>query len=136
VANLIDWSNKLSVSVDSIDVQHKKLIDLINELNASMAQGKSNEVMEHILNELINYTSYHFQHEETMMRKHNYPGYSAHKAEHDGLVKIAVDLQHEFNSGQTRISLGVMKYLKAWLHDHILGTDMKLGVYMSARDAA
>ncbi len=41
---LIDWDKSLSVNVEEIDQQHKKLIAMINELNEAMRNGKGKEV--------------------------------------------------------------------------------------------
>ncbi|MCP5043131.1 MAG: hemerythrin, partial [bacterium] len=42
--NLIDWSDDLSVGVDSVDEQHKKLVNMINALNASLTKGEESAV--------------------------------------------------------------------------------------------
>lgn len=36
---LIEWNDSFSVKIDSIDEQHKKLVDLLNSLNEEMVQG-------------------------------------------------------------------------------------------------
>lgn len=37
---LIQWNESLSVGVVEIDRQHRKLVELINDLNNAMRQGK------------------------------------------------------------------------------------------------
>ncbi len=136
MATLIKWSDRLSVSFDQIDNEHKKLIDIINELNDGMAAGKSNDVLGKVLDNLIQYTAFHFKNEETMMQKYGYPDYDKHKAEHDELVKTAVELQTTFRAGTSRIGVQVMSFLKDWLQTHIKGTDMQLGAFLSQKQAA
>lgn len=131
MAKLIEWEDKLSVSVDSIDEEHKVLIGLVNELNDAMLEGRGNEIMGHVLDELIKYTATHFAHEEQMMQERDYPDYVMHKTEHDLLVGAVVELQKKFEAGQSRISIEVMRFLKEWLQTHILGTDMRLGAFLS-----
>ncbi|MGI6102630.1 MAG: hypothetical protein ACOYET_09155 [Bacillota bacterium] len=38
---LIQWSDELSVGVRELDAQHQRLIQMINELNEAMLQGKA-----------------------------------------------------------------------------------------------
>lgn len=70
------------------------------------------------------------------MRKSAYPGYAAHKKEHDDLVKTAVDLQAKFKSGETRLSVDVLRFLRNWLTTHIQGTDRTLGVFCIEKKVA
>lgn len=41
----INWSDKLSVGVQQMDMQHKRLVELINELYEAMNSGKGNDVL-------------------------------------------------------------------------------------------
>ncbi len=133
---LISWSDKLSVTIDSIDDQHKELVRMVNDLNAAMGDGRANDVMGKILKDLINYTVTHFQHEETLMTKHAYPGFAKHKKEHENLVEKVLALQGKFEAGEARMTIEVMMFLKNWLTAHIQGTDKELGVFLSSRQAA
>lgn len=76
---LITWNENYSVKVKQFDDQHKKLIDMINELHDAMKVGKGKDVMEKILAGLIQYTVTHFANEERLMKQHNYPDYEQHK---------------------------------------------------------
>lgn len=138
MANLITWSDKLSVSVNSIDNQHKELVNMINDLSNAVTagSGKGNEIIGDILKRLINYTASHFKHEESLMRTHNYPDFAKHKQEHDHLVKKVLDLQQKFESGNARMTIEVMMFLKNWLTKHIQGTDTKLGQFLSEKKVA
>ena len=51
---LITWSSMFSVGVAEIDNQHKKLVELINQLNDAMHAGKGADVMGKVLSELVN----------------------------------------------------------------------------------
>jgi hemerythrin-like metal-binding protein len=75
--------------------------------------------------ELINYTKEHFSSEEELMQQHNYPGYLAHKAEHDRLVKEAGALMEKHQSGAMSLSIETSTFLKKWLTNHILVVDKK-----------
>ena len=124
---LISWSSMLSTGISEQDTQHKKLIDLINQLNDAMQAGHGNDVMGKVLSELVNYTVFHFGYEEKLMAQHKYEDTPAHKVEHAKFVQTAGDLKKKFDSGSAVISVEIMNFLRDWLTNHIMKTDKKLG---------
>ena len=124
---LITWNNMLSTGVTEQDNQHKKLIDLINQLNDAMQAGKGSEVLGKVLAELVNYTVFHFGYEEKLMAQHKYEDTPAHKAEHSKFVQTAGDFKKKFDSGTAVVSVEIMNFLRDWLTSHIMKTDKKLG---------
>jgi hemerythrin len=120
---IMEWNESLSVRVNEIDDQHKKLIGLINQLHDAMRAGQGKQALEGTLQELAAYTVYHFQNEEKYMQKFNYPGYLRHKGEHAAFVKKVTDFQKDFASNRLGISLELMNFLKDWVNRHIKETD-------------
>ncbi len=126
----IKWGDQYSVNVNTIDSQHKKLVTLINQLHNAMSSGKARDVQAGILNQLINYTQKHFSYEEKILKESNFPGYLAHKFEHDNLTKKVIAFQKELLDGNTSISIELMQFLKKWLVNHILETDKKYSEHL------
>ncbi len=124
---LITWSNMLATGVKEIDEQHKKLIDLINQLNDAMHAGKGHEALAKVLSELVSYTLYHFGTEERLMGQHHYEDSPAHKSEHHKFVATVGDFKKKFDSGSAMISVEIMNFLRDWLSNHIMKTDKKFG---------
>jgi hemerythrin len=127
---LITWSDRYSVGLSEIDDQHQKLIDLLNELHAAMLAGKGAAVLGKTLEGLAFYTTTHFAHEERLMKRHAFPGYAEHKAEHDKLVMQVRQLQADFRSGKACISQEVMTFLQHWLISHIMSVDKKYSEHL------
>ncbi len=125
---LITWSNMFSTTISEQDNQHKKLIDLINQLNDAMQAGKGAAVMGKVLSELVNYTVFHFSYEEKLMALHKYEDTPAHKLEHSKFVQTAGDFKKKFDSGNAVVSAELMTFLRDWLTGHIMKTDKKLGL--------
>jgi hemerythrin-like metal-binding protein len=126
---LIDWGLKLSVGIEKIDEQHKKLIDLINELNAAMRNKQAKTVLANILTELSKYTKTHFQTEEVYFKTFNYPETKAHIVEHENFIKKISDFQESLKADDACLSIEIMKFLRDWLVNHILKTDMQYKVF-------
>lgn len=130
---LISWSDSLSVKVKQFDDQHKKLVDMVNQLFDAMKAGKGNQVMGDILKSLIQYTQTHFAAEERIMKQYGYPDFEAHKKEHNTLVMQVLDLQKQFQEGKAVLTQNVMTFLRDWLSKHIQGDDKKYGVYLNGK---
>ena len=121
----INWNDSFSVGVSSIDTQHKKLCDLVNQLHAAMGSGKGNEAIKKIIIETVQYTQQHFAFEENYMKSINYPQFAAHKLLHDNLTKKAAELKQQVEENKRLNIIQVSNFLKDWLQNHILKEDKK-----------
>lgn len=133
---LMDWSPGFSVNVKQFDEQHKKLVAMVNQLHEAMKVGKGGEVLGPILNSLISYTASHFADEERLMQQHGYPDLVKHKAEHDKLTKQVLDLQKQYQTTKSALSMSVMSFLRDWLINHIQGEDKKYGPFLNGKGVA
>lgn len=121
---LIEWTNELSVGINSIDEQHKKLVNMINALNDAMQTGGSNELLGKIFTGLAAYTQKHFAYEENMFAEFGYSDAEEHKRQHNELIAQVVELKERFmENPQGTISNDLMQFLKRWLTNHIMRTD-------------
>lgn len=130
---IMEWSPAFSVKVKKFDDQHKKLVELLNQLHDAMKAGQGSAMLGVVLQSLITYTATHFKDEEQVMQANGYPDLAHHKAEHEKLVKQVLDLQKKFQSGGSVLTLTVMSFLKDWLITHIQGEDKKYGVFLNAK---
>jgi hemerythrin len=128
---LMQWNDKLSTGVATVDADHKKLVAMVNELYDGVVAGHGKDVVGKVLDGLISYTAEHFAREERYFAQSNYPDAVAHKKEHADLVKQVLEVQAKFKAGATSsLSLEVMNFLKTWLVKHIQGSDKKFGPHL------
>jgi hemerythrin-like metal-binding protein len=133
-ANLIfPWQPKYSVGIAQIDAQHQGLIKLINDLHTAMGAGQGKETAGKILDELVRYTEVHFNYEEGMLRLKGYSQLAAHQATHKKLTVQVVELREKYRSGKLMLSMEVMRFLKDWLADHIMGHDHKYAAELNGK---
>ena len=130
---LFPWDDSFSVKIGLIDMQHKKMVGMINELHRAMVGGKGKKNLSSILSGLIDYTREHFITEEILMQAHAYPEFLTHKLEHQKLTKTVVGLQRRFRSNEAGLTIEVMEFLKDWLRNHILGSDKRYAPYLNAK---
>lgn len=125
---MIEWDSKYELGIGSIDGQHKKLVDLINELaelledaiNGSDIYDKVIELMKG----LKDYTVYHFKYEEDLFDKYAYPFKEIHKNEHAKLIKELEEFDiYSLDEDQVGNGNKLLKFLISWLFKHISGSD-------------
>ncbi len=127
----IVWDKILSVGIDEIDEDHRKLVGIFNVLNHAVRDGESADYLAAILEELINCTVWHFSHEARLMLKYRYPESEQHQSEHRDLIQTARELQQEVLQGDHPMSNEHLEALERWLTVHILTADGRLGTYLS-----
>jgi hemerythrin-like metal-binding protein len=131
---IMQWNEKMSVGVAALDNDHKKLVDLVNQLYDAIQAGKGNDALGKILDGLINYTVFHFKNEEQLFAKTGYPASEGHKKEHEDLTKQVLAVQAKFKSGAAgTLTLEVMNFLRNWLITHIQGSDKKYGPHLNGK---
>lgn len=130
---LINWSTIYSVNVKEIDLQHQKLVALINTLHDGMKAGKGKEVMSKVLKDLADYTKFHFGYEEKLFDQLKYPDTMIHKRQHADLVKQVTDYITKFEKGETLLTMQLMNFLKDWLMNHIAKTDKNYSAFFNSK---
>ncbi|EFC46050.1 predicted protein [Naegleria gruberi] len=104
------YDDSFCVGNAEINEQHKKLFELINALDANRTCGTT-------LKTLLDYVVMHFKTEEDLFAKHAWSESAAHKEIHDKFVQDAL--------GLTSVGDAEMQFIRQWLVDHIMGSDMK-----------
>ena len=116
---LFAWKDSYSVKNTTLDLQHKKLIDLINRLHDAMMSGCGKTVVGAVLTELVSYTNTHFADEERRMLACGFSELAAHKQAHDVFAKQAREYLEQYRNGSITISGELLRALKDWLVNHI-----------------
>ncbi|MFN3603893.1 MAG: methyl-accepting chemotaxis protein, partial [Leptonema sp. (in: bacteria)] len=82
----ISYSKIFSTEIKRIDEHHEKLFSLFNkslEIIYSTDMENWNQKFQTVMVELYDYTVYHFNYEEELMKKYQYPNYEAHRKAHE-----------------------------------------------------
>lgn len=119
----LTWNDSFNTHVAIIDQQHRKLVNLVNDLSSAMKVGKSKDVIEDVLSVLVNYTKTHFATEERLMKQVGFSGLSAHAAIHAEFIQKVADFEQKVKTGSAVVSIEILDFLSKWIVDHIKGAD-------------
>jgi methyl-accepting chemotaxis protein/hemerythrin len=135
--SVIIWTERFKTGISIIDSQHRILVGMINQVHEASLEkdpAHKNLVLKIDLQHLIEYTIYHFETEEKLLKEINFPGLAAHHEEHEKLKKEVMDFVDQFNRGEEIIE-SLLKFLKYWLQFHILKTDMEFVAEVKKHEA-
>ena len=126
------WKDSLLIGVPQIDIQHRKLVAMMDILMKASMQGKGRTEIEGTLNFALKYTLEHFRDEESFQVEYSYPGYKEHKKIHDDFTKDIIALADEYKKLGPSIALtGKLNHsLVDWVINHISTEDKKLGEHI------
>lgn len=129
-----NWDKSLETGNLLIDEQHKSLINAINEMLDACSQGKGRNEVGKTLNFLQDYVIKHFNDEEKLQLKSNYPDFKAHKEKHEAFKKTVKEIADEFNKDGASIQLvaKVNSSVAGWLITHIKSEDKKVAIHIKA----
>lgn len=131
--DLIIWRETFETGYLRVDNQHKHLVKLINDLFNHMS-AKNNEVqIRRIFLELYDYTVTHFTMEEMLMKEFEFPDYLKHKDEHSQFIIQIKDFKEKFMSGEAKVNVKLLNFLKEWLLKHIMGTDIDTFAFITKK---
>ena len=131
----IQWNDGLSISLESIDIQHKKWIEHYNEVVETIESNKDKAHIAKTLGFLSDYTNTHFAAEEDYMEKNQYPGLQEHKVKHAALRQTVADLIQDFDEEGVTSALAdaIETLLGNWLIQHIQQVDQLFGKFMQEK---
>ncbi|MDA8391183.1 MAG: bacteriohemerythrin [Gammaproteobacteria bacterium] len=115
------WDPSLSVGIDVIDSQHKRIVEYINELSDAMGR-KDRTAVGAILDGMIDYTLTHFTFEESLMERAGYPILREHKLVHESFAKRMREHKKHFTDGGD-VTRQLFADLQMWLTNHIKRDD-------------
>lgn len=111
-----------------IDRHHERLVGLLSRTHDEFITGVPN--LGPTLDELLDYTKYHFKSEELWMLDGRYPAIIGHKKEHIFFLAKVTQLREAYHSGKEFLSLEMLQFLEAWITSHILKTDAEFGKFL------
>lgn len=121
------WNEKYRIGVEEIDTQHKKLFEIAGKIYELLVNefysDKYDKIIE-LVQELKDYTVYHFKYEEEYQQKIGYKKFFTHKVEHDDFIEKIneVDLT-DIDEDHDQYLVDILEFVVKWIDEHILEKD-------------
>ena len=129
----MEWKKEYDIGIDSIDTQHRKLVDTISRLEACITTDAQNKEMGRALKFLVEYTHTHFSDEESYMQKVSYPAFERQKTLHKEFTQRLVDVLLKLKNEGIIQPQELIDFLMDWWVNHILDEDKKIALHVSGQ---
>ena len=129
---MFTFTNDCLIGVPEIDDEHKRLFELIGEVDAAIKTDMDSVLTAMaLLNELKQYAITHFAHEEAYMESIKDPELPRQQKEHQAFVDKVNSYRFSDITDETArvLVLELLDYLSKWLMSHILGSDIMIGQF-------
>ncbi len=135
--DMFAFTDKYKTGIEMVDDEHRRLFEIIAEtkdvIDSQFLADKYDHIM-NLLDQLREYTEFHFKDEEVLMEKIGYPGLEAQKRAHAAFVERLVEIDFKdldnMDDNQQEYLLELIQFLVSWLSNHILGMDKKIGDFV------
>lgn len=130
----LPWRTEYEVGIEVLDTEHKRLVTIVNTLYHNMIPGMSDSCFTGMIQSLIDIAGLHFRHEEELWTDTGYPEADAHHRHHVELLRMIESYRDVIaDRKDPEQSLENMRFLRAWVMDHIKADDMRLAQYLNER---
>lgn len=120
---IVSWSPELSVGVDTLDADHRHLVDTINDVFDALLRGSTSSATHKAIADLGCYVKEHFSREEAWMAEHAFPEFEAHQKEHQAFCGHITRLQQLSGQYDEQIAVELLIVLRDWMLGHITNSD-------------
>ena len=121
----MQWSESYSVGVSELDLQHQKLIGMINRLISATGTNQiHSETITSLLDEMTRYVQIHFSTEERLMSNNGFEAFDEHKVQHLGFQTRIAEFYNSMGKDPKETADELLEYLREWWDHHILEEDM------------
>jgi hemerythrin-like metal-binding protein len=121
----MDWDGSLELGDAMIDRQHRRLVELINDVHDVCASPERADEIMRCITDMFLYAKEHFFDEEGLMERLCYPERESHSALHRAFVDKARALADECLADTMRAE-DLLDYLVDWLRRHIALEDAQI----------
>lgn len=124
---MISWSDSFATGVPRVDLEHQKLVGMLNELEQAIQTGRGSQVINTIVSGLATYSATHFSYEENCMEQYKCPMAAQNKQAHAQFMTVVAKARTRLaNGGNALAAQQVHRELCDWVINHVLKVDSAL----------
>lgn len=130
---LLSWSSQYLIGNELIDSEHQELFRLINDFHNRWLEARERQAIAKVFNQLIVYAELHFRHEEAIMEAEGFPKLAEHQQLHEAMIETIFKLHQSYMEENLHLEMNTMKFVKAWLVEHILENDYRFRDFLARK---
>jgi len=132
-SEIVIWEDKYATGIELIDNQHRRLVELTNQLYLACLAGDEalSTVFKDAMSRMVEYVRFHFSAELKLLNAIDYPDYHNHKKMHDNLVQDILDAAKDYSEGKRFVPNNFVHTLKDWVFGHIAVYDKIYAAYVA-----
>jgi len=120
-SRLITWSPTYSIGLKVIDDQHKKILNLVNEMYNHIAADEESELAysKKIIQQTVEHIRENFATEEKILLITKFPEYAEHKSAHESFILTLIGNMKDVENGKKLNITAFTHFLRDWILTHI-----------------
>ena len=132
---IVIWSDKYATGIEQIDVQHRQLVILTNQLYAACFAKDDvlQTAFKAAMSRMVEYVRFHFEDELKLLNAIGYPDYQSHKKMHDTLINKILEASKSYGEGKKFVPNNFVRTLVDWVFSHIAVYDKRYSAYIMER---
>lgn len=123
--SLFIWKPEYTVHETLLDSHHKQLFTVLNSVYADVMNNPELDSVLPKIDELAEYSKYHFTAEEQYMKEKMFPRIDAHIAQHREFTQTIEALRSSYHNNDLEVAKNIIVLLGEWLLQHVLREDLK-----------
>ncbi len=131
------WKDEYEIGVKLVDEQHRELFkrlgNFIQNVRSDKERSEKKKEVEKTLNFMGEYVGTHFDAEESLQKKYNYPDFKNHHQIHEDFKAEIAEFKQEYQKNEYDEDF-VMEFsgrLLTWLINHVASTDQDIGEHIN-----
>ncbi|MCF6278274.1 MAG: hemerythrin family protein [Anaerolineales bacterium] len=132
---LFDFDDEFKLGIEAADIEHGKLIDMLNRTHELLSENKRDEARSYFSQTLAGYVHEHFSNEETFLESIQYPELEDHKKIHANFRKSFEELEPRIKTADDVAFRQALTDTFVWIINHIGKTDKKYAKYYLKQQA-
>lgn len=111
----IEWNPQLETGVAGIDYEHRRLVQLLNDIHELIVAGAEPHRIADMLADFHTLATAHFALEEKIMRDRKYPAFAERRETHRRLLDQVREIMDAYDAGSYRVGKSLPATLRQWL---------------------
>ncbi len=120
---LIEFTGDMENQVAELNEQHKRIVELVNQLYIGLRTDKPKKEIKETLKMLVDFSAWHFSNEERYFEEFEFENADVHTENHKKFLTQIDSFRKKYQTGRIKFYDDVMRFIKVWIETHFASDD-------------